>query len=75
MGFAINITDGHGLSNEARHKLLLKKEQSNAVLAFLFAVNNHLTNCTLLMSCDLHWMAEWNKENNKEHLNQPITIE
>ena len=38
MALAINITDGHGLSNEARRELLLKKEQSNALLAFLFAV-------------------------------------
>ena len=48
MALAINITDGHGHSNEVRRKLLLKKEQSNAVLAFLFAVNNHLTSFTLL---------------------------
>ena len=45
MALAINITDGHGLSNEARRELLLKK-QGNAVLAFLFAVNNCLTSCT-----------------------------
>ena len=53
MALAINITDGCGLSNEARRELLLKKEQGNAVLAFavlafIFAVNNHLTSCTLL---------------------------
>ena len=48
MALAIDITDGRGLSNEARRELLLKKEQGNAVLAFLFAVNNRLTNCTLL---------------------------
>ena len=48
MALAIDVTDGRGLSNEARHELLLKKQQGNAVLAFLFAVNNHLTSCTLL---------------------------
>ena len=33
---------------EERRELLLKKKQGNgAVLAFLFAVNNRLTNCTL----------------------------
>ena len=48
MALAIDVTDGRGLSNEARHELLLKKEQGNAVLAFLFAVNNRLTSCTLL---------------------------
>ena len=40
--------DRCGLSNKARRELLLKKEQGNAVLPFLFAVNNHLTSCTLL---------------------------
>ena len=49
MALAIDITDGHGLSNEARRELLLKKEQGNAVLAFLFAVNSRLTSCTLLI--------------------------
>ena len=48
MALAIDITDGRGLSNEARYELLLKKEQGNAVLAFLYAVNNHLTSCTSL---------------------------
>ena len=48
MALAIDITDGRGLSNKARRKLLLKIEQDNAVLAFLFAVNNYLTSCTLL---------------------------
>ena len=48
MALAIDITDGRGLSNEACRELLLKKEQGNAVLAFLFAVNNRLTSCTLL---------------------------
>ena len=48
MALAIDITDGRGLSNEARRELLLKKEQGDAVLAFLFAVNNRLTSCTLL---------------------------
>ena len=48
MAVAIDITDGRGLSNEARRELLLKKEQGNAVIAFLFAVNNRLTSCTLL---------------------------
>ena len=48
MALAIDITDGRGLSNEARRELLLKKEQGNAILAFLFAVNNRLTSCTLL---------------------------
>ena len=48
MTLAIDITDGRGLSNEARRELLLKKEQGNAVLAFLFAVNNRLASCTLL---------------------------
>ena len=48
MPLAIDITDKRGLSNEARRELLFKKEQGNAVLAFLFAVNNRLTNCTLL---------------------------
>ena len=36
MALAIDITDGCGLSNEARHELLLKKEQGNDVLAFSF---------------------------------------
>ena len=49
MALAIDITDGRSLSNEARHELLLKKEQGNAVLAFLFAVNNNLTSSTLLI--------------------------
>ena len=31
-------------------ELLLKKEQGNAVLAFVFAVNSRLTSCTLLTS-------------------------
>ena len=49
MALAINITDGHGLSNKARRELLLKKSKvMNAVLAFLFAVNSRLTSCTLL---------------------------
>ena len=48
MALAIDITDGRGLSNEAHHELLLKKEQGNAVLAFLFTVNSRLTSCTLL---------------------------
>ena len=48
MALAINITDGRGLSNEARRELLLKEEQCNAVLAFLYAVNSRLTSCTLL---------------------------
>ena len=43
-----DVTDGRGLSNEACHELLLKKEQGNAVLAFLFVVNSRLTSCTLL---------------------------
>ena len=47
MALTIDITDGHGLSNEVRHELLLIK-QGNAVLAFLFAVNNRLISCTLL---------------------------
>ena len=47
MALAIDITDGRGLNNEVRRELLLKKEQGNAVLAFLFAVNNRLTSCTL----------------------------
>ena len=47
MALAINITDGCGLSNEARHELLLK-EQGNAALAILFAVNSHLPSYTLL---------------------------
>ena len=46
MALAIDKTDGRGLSIEARRELLLKKEQGNAVLAFLFAVNNRLTSCT-----------------------------
>ena len=46
MALAIDITDGRGISNEARHELLLKKEQGNAVLAFLIAVNSRLTSCT-----------------------------
>ena len=37
-----------GLSNKARRELLLKKEQGNAALPFLFTVNNRLTSCTLL---------------------------
>ena len=48
MALAIDITDGRGLSNEVRRELLLKKEQGNVVLAFLFSVNNRLTSCTLL---------------------------
>ena len=48
MALAIDMIDGHGLSNEAHRELLLKREQGNAVLAFLFTVNNHLTSCTLL---------------------------
>ena len=31
MALAIDITDGRGLSNEARRELLLEKEQGNAV--------------------------------------------
>ena len=48
MALAINMTNGRGLSNKACRELLLKKEQGNAVLAFLFAVNNRLTSYTLL---------------------------
>ena len=48
MAFAIDITDGLGLSNKVPPELLLKKQQGDAVLAFLFTVNNHLTSCTLL---------------------------
>ena len=48
MALDIDITDGRGLSNEAHHKLVLKKEQGNVVLTFLFAVNMHLTSYTLL---------------------------
>ena len=48
MALAINITDGRGHNNKAHHELLLKKEQSNVVLVFLFAANSRLTNCTLL---------------------------
>ena len=48
MPLAIDITNGRGLSNKVHHELLLKKEQNNAVLAFLFAINSHLTSCTLL---------------------------
>ena len=43
MAFAIDMTNGRGLSNEVRHELLLKKVHGIAVLAFLFAVNNCLT--------------------------------
>ena len=44
MAFAIDMTNGRGLSNEVRHELLLKKVHPGiAVLAFLFAVNNCLT--------------------------------
>ena len=43
MALVIDIIDGHGLSNKVCCELLLKKEQGNAVLAFLFAVNNLLT--------------------------------
>ena len=50
MALAINITDGRGLSNEARRELLLEKEQGNAVLAFLFAANSRLISYTLLIS-------------------------
>ena len=49
MALAIDIDDGYGLSNEARHELLLKESKvHNAVLAFHFTVNSYLTNCTLL---------------------------
>ena len=48
MVLAIDITDGRGLSSEVRRELLLKKEQGDTVLAFLFAVNYRLTSCTLL---------------------------
>ena len=44
MALAIDITNRSGLSNE----VTVEKEQSNAVLAFLFAVNNRLTSCALL---------------------------
>ena len=44
MALAIDITYGDGLSNKVRHELLLKKSKvMNAVLAFTFAVNSHLT--------------------------------
>ena len=48
MALAINITDGRCLSNEARREFTVEKEQGNAVLAFLIAVNSRLTSCTLL---------------------------
>ena len=35
---AINITDGHGLSNKAHRELLSKKSKGNAVFAVHFAV-------------------------------------
>ena len=44
MALAIDITERRGLSNE----VTVEKEQGNAVLAFIFAVNNRLTSCTLL---------------------------
>ena len=36
MALAVDITDGHGLSNEAHHQLLSKK--SNAVFAVHYMV-------------------------------------
>ena len=48
MALAIDLTDGRGLSNEARCEFTVEKEQGNAVLAFLVAVNSRLTSCTLL---------------------------
>ena len=48
MALAIDITDGRGLSNEARRELPLKKNKVMGVLAFLFVVNSRLTSCTLL---------------------------
>ena len=48
MALAIDITDGRGLINEVHRELLLKKEQGNAVLTFLFAVNNRLTSCSYI---------------------------
>ena len=35
---AIDITDGHGLSNKARHEFLPKEEQGNTVFAVHFTV-------------------------------------
>ena len=47
MALAVNITDGHGLSNEACCWLLPKK--SKVMLYFpLIHSNSHLTSCTLL---------------------------
>ena len=48
MALAIDITDGHGLSNKARLEFTVEKEQGNAVLAFFIVVNSHLTSYTLL---------------------------
>ena len=48
MALAIDITDGRGLSNEACCEFTVEKEQGNAVLASLIAVNSCLTSCTLL---------------------------
>ena len=40
MALVIDITDGRGLSNEARCELLLKKSK---IMAFLFTENSRLT--------------------------------
>ena len=48
MALAIDITDGCGLSNEGASLVTIEKEQGNAPLTFLFAVNKRLTSCILL---------------------------
>ena len=49
MAFAINITDGRGLSNE------VCREQGNAILAFPFIVNSCLTRCTYITNKTEHF--------------------
>ena len=44
MTLVIDITDGHDLSNEARHEFLPKK----SYICRLFHSTRHLTSCTLL---------------------------
>ena len=45
MTLAIDITDGHGLSNKAHRELLLKKSK---VMMLYYPFISHLTSCTLL---------------------------
>ena len=71
MILAIDITDGHGLSSEASHKLLPKKSKvMNATyVSCSFHIKSCITTCTLLtrqstlvLKVGVMWVAKLIKE-------------